>query len=230
VAILKMGTVIVGIRGTVGGLTCAANKSGPYARVWSRGANARTVLQGAARRDLGQWAAYWQSLDAGDQADWDTWADDPAQARTNSLGESYQMSGFQAFVGMSRNLASVGRGVIETAPVVAKPVAPPGMGAVVSAGAVASKVTYGAGTFTPLYDLVVEMSLGATLGRQVAGSAFYVIAVAQVPAGTEYDVTAGIVARWGIVAVGQRAFLRVYRQNLEGYRSAPTAVTVDVVA
>jgi hypothetical protein len=100
----------------------------------------------------------------------------------------------------------------------------------VSAGGVTSAVSYAAGTFTPLYDLVLELSMAPYSSASVARARFVYITTAQVPGGTAYNFAAALTARMGSITQGQRAFVRVYRQNLEGYRSAPTALNVAVTA
>jgi len=46
---VEMGTIVVGLRGTVGGLTFSTNRSGPHCHVWTRSGNARTSLQSGRR-------------------------------------------------------------------------------------------------------------------------------------------------------------------------------------
>jgi len=229
-AIIKFGALIAGLRGTISGVTYTANKAGPFARIWSRGSNPRSTLQSDARIALSSLAAQWRSIDPSDQADWNTWAADPDQELTNALGETYYISGFAWWVKMSNWLTTVSRSPITTAPTDSKPVAPTIASLVVSAGAVASEITYAAGTFTPDFDCVILLALAQSIGAYSTPGPPVLITAQQVPAGTSLDISDDIAARLGTPIVGQKAFAFVYRQNLEGYRSAPTSLTASVIA
>lgn len=229
-SIVKFGAVVVAARGTVSGVTFSQNKSGPYARGWSRGANACRPFQSEVRSALSTTAALWRTLDAALQADWDAWAADPAQARVNALGETYYLSGFQAYVSINRCLGVVGRANDSAVPTLAQPAAPSGLGATLSAGAVADVVTYGAGEFGPTYDMVVEVSLASGEGSVVSPGGWKTVYGAQVPGGTSVTITTEMAERFGLQRLGQVGFLRVYRQTIEGYRSAAGSVRTVVVS
>jgi hypothetical protein len=96
-AIIKFGALVVGARGTIGGVTYSANKSGPYARAWGHGSNPRTVAQSITRADMGGLGARWLAISSSERDDWDSFAADAANELTNSLGETYFLSGWQWF-------------------------------------------------------------------------------------------------------------------------------------
>ena len=93
-AIVVFGGVVSGARGTIAGVTYSANKAGPYAKGWSRGANVRSALQTSGRGVHSVLAGSWRALSAGERTAWDVWAADPEQELTNALGEAYYISGF----------------------------------------------------------------------------------------------------------------------------------------
>lgn len=229
-AIVQLGGVVTGIRGKVGGVIYSANKSGPYARTWSRGANVRSELQTTGRGVQAELAQTWRTLDAGDRADWDLWAADPEQELTNVFGEAYYISGFLWFVKINRWLNTVGRAVMETVPTSPAPTAPSVTTLVVSAGDVDSVITYPANEFGAAFDCVIELAIGQSVGAAAMPIKPMVIGGWQVPGGTSLTITDEVLERCGNVQVGQRAFARVYRQTAEGYRSAPSAIASDVVS
>lgn len=115
---------IAGIRGTVNGLIYSANGATPYVKRYAFGPNPRTSRQQTERSNFAAYAAAWAALSSSDQGDWDTYAADPAQELTNSLGEAYYVSGFNWFVGLSTQLQRVGRAALDPAPSIAQPAAP----------------------------------------------------------------------------------------------------------
>ena len=226
---VKLGTVVVGIRGTVGGLLLSSNLSGPYARIWTKGSNPRKPLQTESRTVFAQQSASWGGLDGGVRSDWGVWAAAPGQTRYNSLGEPYQMSGFNALVSNTRNQTAVGRTPTTTAPTLAKPTAPSGCSVFLRASSMLCELSWFGSVFGPLYDAVIEMSLGGGPGLSVARTGWLQVWTAQEPLAGPVDFTVGVRGRFGSLAPRQRAFFRIYRQNLQGYRSSALALTVDVV-
>jgi hypothetical protein len=175
-------------------------------------------------------AARWRTLDAGDRADWDEFAADPAQELTNSLDEGYYISGFLWWNKISCELIRAGREPLETGWNVTKPTAPSILTLVVSVGAVASEITYAGGTFDPSYDCIINMCIGQSVGAAAKPQTLLCLGAYQTPGGTSLDISADVAAQFGGVRVGQRAFAEIFRQNVLGYRSAPTAMAADVVA
>lgn len=227
--IVKFGTVVVGARGTIAGTIFSANKAGPYARGWARGSNPSTTLQGVARASVATFAALWRTLDLSVQSGWDLWAADPAQARSNALGETYYMSGYQAFVSINLCLAAVGRSYSSAVPTLAKPAAPVMEGIVVSAGSSDDTISWYVGQFSPTYDLVVEVCLASGPGTTVPVGPWKTIGGWQVPTGTSKVITSEMAARFGVQRAGMQAFARAYRQTVEGYRSGAYTITSAVI-
>jgi len=123
-AITKIGAPLSGIRGTIGGITYSANKSGPYAKAWARSSNPQTSKQTIERAFLAEMAQAWRDAGGANQANWDTFAALPAQELTNSLGEAYYASGWNWFCKCNIRLLRVDRTVELTKPTKARPAAP----------------------------------------------------------------------------------------------------------
>jgi hypothetical protein len=115
-AIIKFGGGIAGIRGTIAGTTFTANKSGAYAKSWSKGPNPNSTTQSAQRYNLTNMSKSWAAVPEADKADWDTWASDPAQELINALGDPYYLSGFQWYVKCNTWLKTANRNPITTYP------------------------------------------------------------------------------------------------------------------
>jgi len=109
VAIIKLGALVAGIRGTVGGVTYTAGKSGPYARAWAKGANSRRQGQQLTRGRFSALGTAWQGLTASQRSGWDTLAAADPEPTYNSLGELEVLSGWQYFLRVNaRRLKTVG--------------------------------------------------------------------------------------------------------------------------
>jgi len=225
-----IGAPLAGIRGTIGGTTFSANKAGTYARQWYRSANRRSPVQTDRRRITSVYAKAWALLSGGDKTNWDTFAADPAQEQMDSLGNGYYLSGFQWFVKINTRLYTVGRGQRSTFPTSAYPATPTILTLRVSVGAVSSRITYAAGTFTPTYDCLVFGWIVNTLGPAVAPTRRKLVKAAQVPGGTELVFSAEVAALFGTLNTVQRAFALIHRQTVDGMRCTGTSMNVQVEA
>lgn len=122
--ILKFAAPISGARGTLGGIVFSANKAGPYAKQWAPPSQPRTTNQTAQRTQLSKIPALWAALSSAQKTAWDTFAALPAQDLTNSLGETYSLSGYGWFTKCNVRLLVIGRATIQAVPVTARPAAP----------------------------------------------------------------------------------------------------------
>ena len=224
---VQMGVIVVGLRGTVGGLTFSANRAGPHCHVWTRSGNARTALQSGRRVIHTVNAQAWRNLDPGDQADWNTWG--ATVEIPYPWGGHFHLSGFQWYVKNSNWLASVGRPPVNAPTLSIPPVAPTITALQVSASASTCHFHYGLNEFGPDYDAVIMIGLAAGHGCYAAPGPVPLIQGSQVPAGTSLDFTTRFFEVFGAVTTNQRAFYRVYRQRVWGYRGAPATGYVDVI-
>jgi hypothetical protein len=97
-AIAKLGATVVGLRGTIGGITYSANRSGPYAKSWSTPRRRATPRQQTVRTYPSFLATSWQALTPVQRAAWATYAAAAGQAKTNSLGQTYYASGWNWYL------------------------------------------------------------------------------------------------------------------------------------
>jgi len=123
-AIVKIGAPLSGIRGTLGGITYSENGASVYAKQWSRPSNPRTPKQTRERSFLSSMPALWAALTDVQRAAWRTFAADPAQELTNSLGETYYASGYNWFTKCNVRLLRLSLSTISAVPTQARPAAP----------------------------------------------------------------------------------------------------------
>jgi len=111
-------------RGTIGGVVFSSNKSCSYAKARRQPVQPYSLSQSFGKGIVSQWPNEWRSLDQSQRDDWDSWAADPAQVRTNALGLDYYLSGFQQFVALNTRLYWFLLAFQQDPPAVAKPSAP----------------------------------------------------------------------------------------------------------
>jgi len=228
-SIIKFGVAVVGIRGTIGGITFSANKHGPYARAWSKGSHPATPRQTDQQSYLAQMPALWQALTPVQRTAWDVFAALGAQDLINSLGETYSISGFGWFCKINIRLLVMGRAARVAVPVQARPAAPtitdlefplgPGQTAFVE---------YPSAEFDPDFDLVLEAAQASSVAGKPPPTDFKEVAVLQDPNDTETGFAQEYANRFGTGNTGLKGFVRLYRQTTDGLRSAPAAA--DFVA
>lgn len=228
-AIIKLGELVAGIRGTVGGTTYSENLGGPYCKGWSMPTNPRTHKQSLHRGTISTLASGWRGITNPQRIGWDTFAADPAQELENSLGEAYYISGFGWFVKCNSRLMFLGESFIATAPVAARPGTPN----VTSAYYAITppfwcKIDYPATTWDPDLFCQIFCSVRTSRGAKQMYSGFYHVRSVEAPPGTNFQFQAYFTAVFGEPSEAWSVQTRVYTTSQEGLRSAPWA-EYDVV-
>ncbi len=225
---IQLGTIVTGIRGTIGGMTFSANASGPHARIWTRSSNPRSTSQQTARTRLATNALTWRTLSAVDQATWAAYA--AANPQTDVFGNTYYWTAFQAFVKINGQLLYVGRAAVTTAPTSAIPAAPTGVTAAIHVSSSASVIGITVAEFSPTWDFLCYICLGTGAGLSTPPGPMQFIKGQLTPGSSSITITTEIATVFGTLNTQQRAFVDVYRQTTDGVRSAPTRVITDVTA
>lgn len=230
-AIIKFGTTIVGVRGTIAGITFSANKAGPHAKGWTRGANPRTSRQATQRNRQSTWAAAWRALTAAQQAGWNTYAAAAPQQKFNSLGVAYFASGFSWYVALSMNLVAAGALPISTAPVLAQPTPPPITNIAIRISGIAStsRIRYAADVNLAMRK-GIEIWMTNSQGRNVGPAKKVFMVNGTVDGVGNLGFQPQLEARFGTIVLGQRGFAATYNQNAEGRRSSYVYLSADTVA
>lgn len=228
---ILLGPTVIGIRGTVAGITFSQNRGGPYARGWHTPPNPQTTTQNAQRVKLGNWAKAWMSLSAANQTLWRNYAAAAAQALTDSLGQTYYASGLNWFANVNIVRAQMGLAQLSTAPTIAAPVAPTvpfvrfRTTANPTAGGSTIRVTLGSPTIALYHQLFVAVV--NTQARTAYPATNYWM-VTQVPNGVG-NITFGTqqAAKFGTTVNTQRGFAWLYAVSTEGRCGQPTLITGD---
>jgi len=221
-AIIKFGATVTGLRGTIGGITFTANAAGSYAKAWRMPTYKTSTVLSECRAALARYGPTWRALTPAQRVLWDTWAADPAQARTNSLGETYYMTGFQAYASINQCRDTVSAAMTPTPPTNPAPSvpAPSAVFCYKTGGSAATGIQYSAGHFSGLYG-VVFMALVNSIGvLDRAPSWRYIDSWYGGAGDTGHWFQAEAEDAFGTIRVGQRAIFAVYKQIGQGYRSS----------
>lgn len=225
----KLGVLVVGIRGTVGGITHSANKSGTYCKAWSRGARTPTEAQNAGRANLSTMGALWAALDAGDKTDWENFAADPNELDYDQFGDQYWLSGFGWFTRAQMRRMLVGEDPDGDVPSGAAASAPTGLAVTASNGSPGTvEIAWDSATFGATDSVIAFMVPSFSAGAAWITSGWLLVLALENPGDTGEDVSSEFATLFGDLTAGQRIYSRIYKQALEGNRSVKTDLVTEV--
>jgi hypothetical protein len=208
--------------GSYAGLTSSRNRYGQYVRTRAIPVNPGTTFQAAVRARLSAAADDWKGLTAGQRAGW---ADLGNQmVRSDSMGSSYSLTGFQAYVSLRSNLAAAGDAALTDAPLYAPP--DPMLTLTPTISSVAFSVAY---TPTPVgagERVFLSASPQRSAGRAFEGDTRLIQVTAAAGASPTVILTS-YTARFGAPVTGQRIFVVAQRYK-SGYLSAALITSVVV--
>jgi len=223
VAIIKLGALVSGIRGTLGGVTYSANATGPYVKSWAPPAQPRTVPQATQRGYLSQMPGLWRALSSAQWAAWDTFAALPAQELTNSLGEAYYISGFAWFCKLNLRLYVMEQTLMTAAPTGTRPAAPTIAIQYYddNPGSFQFRLTVSAVTNTANSLTVFTRAIPAS-GRQVNHAGWFNLRTLSTISTDprSFNCSTQHLAEYGEAVLGWRIFVEAFEQTTEGQRSA----------
>ena len=230
-AIVKFIPPFEGIRGTSGTTTFTAGKSGPFIKRWRKPVRRSRALQTYSRAVLSGFAALWRALDQTQRDAWDLYAQQPAQEKFNSLGQSYYASGFNWFTQINRQLTTAARARRDDPPTIGVPSQPGWCTASVYSPedpGHLSNVTWPDGDFENM-DCILFSLLTPGPGILTPKNNFLLLAAVDVGALDLLLIGPYLTTLFGAVAPGHRVFFQLHRQNYQGERSPSRDLYADVV-
>jgi len=214
---IKFGALVVGARGTLGGVIYTAGRSGPYARAWSRGSNPRTYKQGDARAILASLGPYWQALTSTQRDAWNTYAAAAGQEKTNALGEIYYASGWNWFVEQNLRLLTTGRPIFNGPPLTPTPGVASYTSLVIRPRASGGSVlTINPATFPTPTNPWLYMRPYVGTARTAAFNRLWLISWTNPNPGSTVDLTDSIEETFGDPQVGQTFYVEMYKMHTQG--------------
>lgn len=210
--------------GSLAGTTSSRNRFGQYRRTRAIPVNPSSSFQQAVRTRLQENSAAWRALTAEQRTGWDVLG--AQMTRTDSLGQTYTLTGAQAYASVNNNRLAAGDAVISAAPALITP----------------DPVTFGAITLTAAAHTVayVETPLGAgerlflyaskqrSAGRNYEGD-LRLLQVSAAAAASPADIETAYNARFGLPVVGNRVFYSISRYS-GGFLSTPSVTSAVVSA
>jgi len=209
--------------GSIQALTYSRNRFGQYQRNRSTPVNPGTVPQLNQRSRMSASAAAWRALTDVQRAGWESLG--LMIQRTDALGQTYSLNGFEAYCSVNIAKQVVGDAVVAAAPALATPADVDT--ATITLTAAAFSIAY---TPTPLAAgtrLLIFVSPQRSAGRQFEGD-YRLIAFTAAAAASPADIFTAYSARLGTPVVGNRIFVKLI-PYFGGFVGAPFGVAQLVV-
>lgn len=213
---------------SAGSITAAYNKFGSYLRNRVTPTNPNTSFQTAVRGDFATYAGEYRNLTASQQEAWIQLGKNIE--RQDSLGQTYSLTGLQAYMLININRGTVGSAGATDAPALQLPDAAPTFSAVVDASP--ENFTFTFGTIPTGEFMLVYATRPVSAGRAFAStSEFKLISVFDDTASSPEILVPAYTDRFGTIAgkAGEKVFIRVIMVNAEGFASTPVQTSVVIV-
>lgn len=229
-ALVNLGTTVVGISGTAAGLTFARNKAGTYCKTWARPSNPKSSYQVDWRAVWTTFAPAWRGMSTPERLAWNTLAATPPETDRNPFSTVVLRSGWQWFARINSRRSMQGLGPTVTPPTSASQIAPvltSFLCRVPAYGPDAVYVTlsptqFAAGEFGYLY-FAFSPSPGA---QTPPDSARYILSFQ--PNGVSGgQLTSWVLLKFPAWPAGWRAWLSVRRASSDFVFSPPTLYTTE---
>lgn len=209
--------------GSYGGVTSSRNRYGQYVRNRATPVNPNSTAQGTVRNRLSVNSAAWRALTDGQRAGWTDLG--ISMTRTDSLGQTYSLTGFQAYCSVNNNNNAAGNAVVSAAPALTTP-----------SGLLTATITLTNAAFSVAYT-TTPLAAGVRLFSYVspqrsAGRAFEndfrLLAVSAAAAASPAVLLTAYTAKFGVPITGNRIFMS-FALYSAGFLSGPLT-TSQVVA
>ena len=180
--------------------------------------NPSSESQAAVRTAFGGWSPSWRALT---QAQRDAWTALGLQmTRTDSLGQTYSLTGLQAYVSANQNLDLLGEAPISVAPILNIPAAPASM--VLTVDNSPQTVSF---TFTPPdagFIIVIEATAPVSAGRSfMPRSEYKRLAQLDDAETSPKTLTSEYAALYGTLPTGAKVFFRACTIDTNSGQQSP---------
>lgn len=209
--------------GSADGTTASRNRFGQYMRRRAVPVQPRTTAQLNQRARLTTNAAAWRALTDAQRAGWTSLG--LLITRTDSLGQTYDLTGFGAYCSVNNNRLDAGDAAVSDAPAIVTPADL--LTATITLTGASFSIAY---TATPLaagVRLFIRVSPQRSAGRKFNGD-YRLIAVTAAAAASPANILTAYTAKFGAPVTGNRLFISLQTYQT-GFLGSPFAVN-QVVA
>lgn len=210
--------------GSQAGTTASRNRYGQYKRTRATPVNPNSTAQGLVRARLSANAAAWRALTDAQRAGWTDLG--LSMARTDALGQSYTLDGFQAFCSVNNNKAQSGDASVTAAPALVTP-STILTATITTTGGVLS-IAYTPTPMPAATKLIVFASPQRSAGRNYE-SDYRFIQITAAAAASPVNALAAYTAKFGVPVVGNRIFFSLVSFS-GGFLSGPFNTSTVVIA
>ncbi len=226
-AVVQFGGTVVGLRGTIGGITFSENGSAAYAKAWARPPAMNAAKQTLQRIRMVDASTGWQALNAGEKTDWNNFAAAPNEIDYDGFGAQRFLSGFQWYCRCVTRRASVGLAASNTPPSGAAATAVTGFSVtMVGSGGGGSTADWDGSQWAVDDSCVIVMAFSPRVGGSDCWVNWKQILAKYQPGDTQESVDSEYRAAFGDLPSGWRCWARIYKQALAGNRSVAASSTV----
>lgn len=201
--------------GSLAGQTNSRNRFGQYVRNRATPVNPNTTFQATVRARQSASAAGWRALTSVQREGWASLG--LMMSRTDSLGQTYTLTGFQAYCSVNNVLAAMGNSLVSDAPALATP------DSLLTSTPTLTTSTFSiAYTPTPLptgAKLFTYCSPQRSAGRNFEAD-YRLVAVSAAAAASPANIFTAYQARFGTPVTGNKVFYSLV-VALGGFESAP---------
>lgn len=207
--------------GSYQGITSSRNRFGQYVRTRATPVQPRTTFQVQTRARQSTNAAAWRALTSTQREGWTSLGLE--MTRTDSLGQTYSLTGFQAYCSVNNVLAAAGSTLVSDAPALSTPTGPATVTPTLTGGgSPAFSIAY---TPTPAAagtKVFIRCSPQRSAGRNFEAD-YRLIAVTAAAAASPANILTAYQARFGTPVSGNKVFIAVSNM-FGGFESIPFLV------
>lgn len=194
--------------GSLAAQTSSRNRYGQYRRTRAIPVNPKSIKQQAVRARMQTNAAAWRALTALQRSGWDSLG--ASMTRTDSLGQTYTLTGFQAYASVNNNNLAAGNAVVSAAPALLTPDQ-------ITFGAVTLTAIAGTIAFTPTPLGAGERAFLYVSKQRSAGRAYEgdlrLLSASAAALATPINFFSDYTARFGTPVLGNRVFFSLVRYS-----------------
>lgn len=219
-AVIQYGPTVVGIRGSIGGITFSANATSNYAKAWSRPRRSARPDQSAERGLMVDASVLWQALDPSDKTDWNNFAGAPNELDYDPWSVQRFLSGFQWFMRAQRRRQRLPLSI--PGPVPSGPAETAITGLVFSCIAGSpptAAVNYDDDQFLAAQALILYVSVSPRPGQADSFVGWKLLHAEVSPPNGGIDVSTAFDSAFGSVPGGWRCYAMAFKQADPGNRS-----------